>query len=201
MEQKSRPKDYNSNSTYTKQDTCNLPYKISPKIKPPTLNKNKTILKLKHLTNHKAKTMKQKRNYEFLEHTADAYIAAHGKNLTEAFENAALAMFNVITETKTVNSKIQDHVKVTAEDEQALLYNWLEDLLVKSEINQTLYSKFQILNLDKTPKGLSLKAKIWGEKYNPKKHPQKVGVKAITYHRMEIIKKPNRTTLKFILDI
>jgi len=145
--------------------------------------------------------MKEKRSYEFLEHTADAYIAAHGKDLTQAFENAALAMFNVITETKTVTPKTEDQVEVTAEDEQALLYSWLEALLVKSEINQTLYSKFQVSELNKTPEGLRLKAKIWGEKYNPKKHPQKVGVKAVTYHRMEIIKKPNKVTLKFILDI
>ena len=145
--------------------------------------------------------MKEKRSYEFLEHTADAYIAAHGKDLTQAFENAALAMFNVITETKTVTPKTEDQVEVTAEDEQALLYSWLEALLVKSEINQTLYSKFQVSELNKTPEGLRLKAKIWGEKYNPKKHPQKVGVKAVTYHRMEITRKPNKVTLKFILDI
>jgi SHS2 domain-containing protein len=32
-------------------------------------------------------------------------------------------------------------------------------------------------------------------------HPQKVGVKAVTYHRMEILKKPANVTVKFILDI
>ena len=36
--------------------------------------------------------------FEFLEHTADVYIAAYGKNLAEAFENAAFAMSNVMTE-------------------------------------------------------------------------------------------------------
>jgi len=30
---------------------------------------------------------------------------------------------------------------------------------------------------------------------------QKVGVKAVTYHRMEIARKPEHVTLKFILDI
>jgi SHS2 domain-containing protein len=30
---------------------------------------------------------------------------------------------------------------------------------------------------------------------------QKVGVKAVTYHRMEIIKKHDKVTLEFILDI
>jgi SHS2 domain-containing protein len=141
------------------------------------------------------------KGYEFLEHTADAYIAAYGKDLTEAFENAAIAMFDVMTDVKTVNSSIEDLVTAEGEDEYSLLYSWLEALLIKSETNGMLYSKFKILETMKTASGLKLRARIWGEKFNPKKHIQKVGVKAVTYHRMEILKKPGRVTLKFILDI
>ncbi|MDH5460595.1 MAG: archease, partial [Candidatus Bathyarchaeota archaeon] len=139
--------------------------------------------------------------FEFLEHMADAYIAAYGKDLAEAFENAALAMFEVMTEVEEVSPEVEDCVEVAAEDECALLYSWLEALLVKSEINRMFYSKFKVLSLDETSDGFRLKAKIWGEKYNSKRHPHKVGVKAVTYHRMEIIKKPNRVTVRFILDI
>ncbi len=145
--------------------------------------------------------MAQGRNFEFLEHMADAYIAAYGKDLAEAFESAALAMFDVMTEVEKVRAKVEDYVKVEAEDEYSLLYSWLEDLLVKSDINKMLYSKFKILNLEKTTECFRLEAKIWGENFNPKMHPQKVGVKAVTYHRMEILKKPANVTVKFILDI
>jgi len=140
-------------------------------------------------------------SYEFLEHMADAYVAAYGKDLAEAFESAAAAMFDVMTEVEKVKTEVEDYVEVEAEDEYALLYSWLENLLVKSDINEMLYSKFKILNINKTSDGFRLQAKIWGEKFNPKKHPQKVGVKAVTYHRMEILKQPNKVILKFILDI
>ena len=139
--------------------------------------------------------------FEFLEHTADVYIAAHGKNLEEAFENAALAMFEVMTDTAKVSPNEEDSVEVEAEDEYALLYNWLEALLVKFEVNGMLYSKFKISRLEETAEGFRLKATVWGEKFNAKKHAQKVAVKAITYHRMEIIKELNKVTLEFILDI
>lgn len=145
--------------------------------------------------------MSEGRNFEFLEHTADAYIAAYGKDLAEAFENAALAMFDVMTEVEKVKAEVEDYVEVEAQDEYALLYSWLEDLLVKFDINGMLYSNFKILNVDKISDGFRLKAKIWGEKFNPKIHPQKVGVKAVTYHRMEILKEPSKVTLRFILDI
>jgi SHS2 domain-containing protein len=145
--------------------------------------------------------MNSKKSFEFLEHTADAYIAAYGKDLAEAFENAAIAMFNVMTNTEEVDPKVEDHIEVEEEDEHALLYSWLEALLVKFEINKMLFSKFKISSLEKTSGEFRLKAKIWGEKLDPEKHSQKVGVKAVTYHRMEIIKEPNKVTLKFILDI
>jgi SHS2 domain-containing protein len=145
--------------------------------------------------------MAKKRNFKFLEHMADAYIAAYGKDLAEAFENAAAAMFEVMTEIEKVKPEVEDYVEVEAADEYALLYNWLEELLVKSEINEMLYSKFEISELARTANGFRLKAKIWGEKFKPEKHPQKVGVKAITYHQMEITKEPGKTTVKFILDI
>lgn len=145
--------------------------------------------------------MTKEKGFEFLEHMADAYIAAYGKDLAEAFENAALAMFDVMTEVEKVDPKIEDYVEVEAEDEYALLYSWLEALLVKSEINEMLYCKFKILNIEKTSDGFRFEAKVWGEKFNPEKHPQKVGVKAVTYHRMEILKEPSKVTLRFILDI
>jgi len=146
-------------------------------------------------------TMDKTGKFEFLEHTADVFIAAHGMTLEEAYENAALAMFEVITETDKVNPDIEDFVEVEAEDEYALLYSWLEALLVKFETENMLYSKFKISNIEETSGGFRIQATIWGEKFNAEKHTQKVAVKAVTYHRMEIIKEIDKVTLEFILDI
>jgi len=139
--------------------------------------------------------------FEFLEHTADVYIASYGKTMEEAFENAAIAMFEVMTDTQKVKSTLEDSILVKGKDELELLYNWLEILIVNFEVKNRLYSKFKILSLKKNLGFFTLSAKIWGEIFDPKKHVQKVGVKAITYHRMEIIKDPNKVTLEFILDI
>jgi len=145
--------------------------------------------------------MGEKKGFEFLEHTADAYIAAYGEDLAEAFENAAVAMFDVMTEVEKVSPKVEDRIEVTGEDEFALLYNWLEALLVKFDVSGMLYSKFEVWHLGQIQDRLVLNARIWGEKFDPDKHLQKVGVKDVTYHRMEIIKHPSEVTLRFILDI
>jgi SHS2 domain-containing protein len=145
--------------------------------------------------------MEKTGKFEFLEHTADVLIAAHGKKLEEAFENAALAMFEVMTDTTKIDTVQEETVEVEAEDEYALLYSWLEALLVKFEIKGMLFSKFKIDRIQDTPDGYKLQANVWGEKFNAEKHPQKVAVKAVTYHRMEIIKEHDKITLEFILDI
>jgi len=145
--------------------------------------------------------LKSRKRFEFLEHTADAYVVAYGITLEEAFENAALATFEVMTDTSKIAQIVEDSVEVEAPDEQALLYLWLEQFLIKFETKGNLYSGFKIAKIEKTEDGFKLKARIRGEPYNPEKHPTKVGVKAVTYHRMEINKKPNKVSVKFILDI
>ena len=139
--------------------------------------------------------------FEFLEHTADVYIQAHGTTMEEAYENAALSMFETMTDTTKIAQTQEDTVEVEAEDQYALLYNWLEALLVKFETENMLYSKFQISDWKETTESFKFKAKVWGEKFNPEKHPQKVGVKAVTYHRMVVIREVDKVILEFIFDI
>jgi SHS2 domain-containing protein len=147
------------------------------------------------------KGMPERKVFEFLEHTADIYIAAYGKTLEEAFENAALSMFEVMTETEKIEEKIIDIVEVRAEDEYSLLYLWLESLLIKFEVEEKLYSKFKVSIMEKNSTHFILKAEVIGERFNPEKHPSKVGIKAVTYHQMEIIQKNEGRIVKFIIDV
>ncbi|KYH40129.1 MAG: hypothetical protein AYL33_006520 [Candidatus Bathyarchaeota archaeon B63] len=145
--------------------------------------------------------MPVKRGFKYLEHTADIYVEAYGRDLAEAFENAASALFETMTNIDDVEPKAEESVEVEAEDKHALLYSWLEEILVRFELNNRLYSKFKIDEIIKTGLGYRLKARIYGEEFDESKHIQKVGVKAVTYHRMEINESPGRVTVKFILDI
>ena len=139
--------------------------------------------------------------FDFLEHTADVYVRAYVSTMEEAYENAALATFETMTDITKIAQIQEEFFEVEAEDQYALLYNWLEALIVKFETENMLFSKFQITNWLETAETLKFKAKMWGEKFDPRKHPQKVGIKAVTYHRMVIIKEKDQVVLEFILDI
>jgi SHS2 domain-containing protein len=111
-------------------------------------------------------------------------------------------MFECMTELNKIKPQIEDNVEVEGHDKQALLYNWLEALLLKFETENKLYSRFKIAHIEETPTGLKLTARIKGELFDPNRHLSKVGVKAVTYHQMEITEnKKQGVSVKFILDI
>ena len=145
--------------------------------------------------------MPEKKDFKFLEHTADVYIAAYGGSIEEAFENAALATTEVMTDADQVKPETKEKVEIEARDMHELLYNWIEELLFRFDAENNVYSRFQVSSIEESDRGLRLRAEICGEVFDPESHPQKLGVKAITYHQMEIKTRPDKVTLKFVLDV
>ncbi|RLI06129.1 archease [Candidatus Bathyarchaeota archaeon] len=139
--------------------------------------------------------------FRFLEHVSDIYVEAYGENLEEAFENVALAMFEAMTELDKISPKLKREVMVEGEDEEALLYNWLEELLVKFEVENLIFSKFNVHKIEPLNEKLRLRAEVFGEPFNPQHHSSKVGIKAVTYHGMEIKRENGKVTVKVLFDI
>lgn len=141
------------------------------------------------------------KRFEFLEHVSDAYVVAYGRSLEEAFGNAALAMFEVMVDTSTVEQKETDSFSLETDDEYGLLYKWLETLLVKFETEMKLYSRFNVVSIQKRDNLFKLSAEASGEVYSPQKHRSRVEVKAVTFHKMEIKTEPGLVSLRYILDL
>ena len=142
-----------------------------------------------------------KKGFRFLEHTADAYVEAYGATLEEGFANAGAAFTDVMTELESVEAKVEESFVVEGQDLSALLYSWLEELLLEFELKGKLYSRFEVSCIEEVSGGFRLSARAWGEAYDSGKHPTKVGIKAATYHLMEILKETDPVTVRFILDI
>lgn len=114
------------------------------------------------------------KKYEFIEHTADIGLKAYGKNLSEAFENAAIGMFDIISDTTEIDKIGEYKIELEAESIEQLLVDWLSELLYIQETENVLLSGFNV-KLDKN----RLRAKVYGEKLNKKKHPIRSEIKEI----------------------
>ena len=146
---------------------------------------------------------KIRRKYEFFDVTADIGFWAYGKTLEESFENAALAMFNVITKTDSVAENESKKITLEAEDLSLLLYEFLEELLFIYEVDLFLFSKFELkIKKEKTDNQdvFKLEALATGEKINWNKHYRGSEVKAITFHLMDVFKS-DIFKVRVILDI
>ena len=136
------------------------------------------------------------KKYEYFEVTADIGLKAYGNNINEAFENAGLAMFNIITDTSDVDAATEISFEITSEDEVSLLYDYLEELLFHHEVDFMLFSEFHVEIDD----DLNLTATVKGEVINWDKHERKTEIKAITFHKMDVIK-TDLVELHAILDL
>ncbi|NJE84364.1 archease [Thermococcus sp. CX2] len=127
------------------------------------------------------------REWEHYEHTADIGIRGYGETLEEAFEAVALALFDVMVDVRKVEPKEVREIEVKAEDLEALLYMFLEELLVLHEMDGLVFGDFKV-KIEKTEGGYRLRARAYGEPLDYVKHEPKEEVKAITYHDMRIEK-------------
>ena len=65
------------------------------------------------------------KKFEYFDVTADIGFYAYGKNINEAFENAGLAIFNIISNTDNIGKFKSIDFEITSEDEVSLLYDYL----------------------------------------------------------------------------
>ena len=136
------------------------------------------------------------KKFEYFEVTADIGFKAYGEDLNEAFENAGLAIFNIISNTDYITPSREISFDVTSEDEVSLLYDYLEELLFYHEVEFMLFSEFHV----EIDENLNLKATIKGEDIDWDKHERKTEIKAITFHKMDV-KKANSVELQAIVDL
>ncbi|MDP2909196.1 MAG: archease [Nanoarchaeota archaeon] len=138
--------------------------------------------------------------YRFLKHTADAKFQAFGKNLEEAFSNAAIAMFQVIVKTEKIDKKITKKIGVKAKDKESLLYKWLEELLFLLDTEFFMLNSVKKIRIKKEKETYFLKAEISGDKFK-EKYERHGAVKAVTYNEMYIKEQKGKATVQVVLDI
>jgi SHS2 domain-containing protein len=139
--------------------------------------------------------------YRFLEHVTDALVEAWGRTIEDAFSQAGLALIETMLDPKSVSPVMTEEIETIGHDEKELLYNYLEELLLLFEIKQFAVGTITVISISNSPRQLKLEARVSGELYDPKRHHGKVEVKGITYHLMEIENRPEKTTLRYLVDL
>ena len=137
------------------------------------------------------------KKYVQLDHTADIQIKVFGESIKELFNNAAYALFDIISDASKIDSHLVETVEVSGVDKEELLVNWLSELNYLFITESKMFSKFEIERFN----DLELTATASGEKFNSHKHPLKAEIKAVTFHDLQIEKKGGHWETKIVFDI
>ncbi|MFW9924082.1 MAG: archease [Candidatus Thorarchaeota archaeon] len=136
-------------------------------------------------------------SFEYKDHTADIIIRASGETLCEAFEQAALGFYHVITDITTIDPIYEKKVALESEDIKSLLFDWIDQLIFLFDTEYFISNKVKITNFKRADNSFTLEAILIGEEFVINKHPQKTEVKAMTYSFMEI----GENFVEFTLDL
>ncbi|MET1101268.1 MAG: archease [Pyrodictiaceae archaeon] len=140
--------------------------------------------------------------YSHAPHTADEIVVAKGRSLEEAFEQAALGVYEIMTDTSRVEPRVEKRVVVEGFDLENLLYKWIEELLVITDSEGMVFSRFKVHRIERRgEEEYLLEASAWGEKFDPSRHEHRTIVKAMTYSLMEIRREDGCWRLQFVVDI
>lgn len=135
--------------------------------------------------------------FELVEHTADIGVRARGHTRAEVFQEAARGMFSLVCDPREIAEQETVEVEVEAAAPDLLLAAWLNELLFQFEARQLLVAGFEILELGDT----TLRARLSGERLDPRRHVMCGGVKAATLHQLSLVPKDDGWEGFVILDV
>ena len=135
--------------------------------------------------------------YRIIDHTADLGIHVYGADPKELFTNAAYALFDLITDLKTLKAAHTEKITMTGEDWPDLMMNWLRELLYFWAGRERLVKQTEILTLSKT----KLIASLDYDTYDPNRHLIKEEIKAVTYHQIRVKSGPSGWEARIIFDV
>lgn len=121
----------------------------------------------------------ENKNYKILAHPADVKVRAFGKTKERLFLNAMRGM-SAVLKVKSKKLKVKRKISVKSMDLNALLVDFLSEILYLSQVNKEVYNNVKFSKFTDT----ELKGELSGNKIESFGED----IKAATYHGLEIKK-------------
>jgi SHS2 domain-containing protein len=135
---------------------------------------------------------------ETVDHTADLGLVARAESLPELFEACAYGMFDLMAEPEAYQPEQERRWEVQAPDLESLLVNWLRELLFSFDVEGILWIKFQVEDVGEDSP--SLVGRSWGVSTAQVQFTGP-GVKAVTYHGLDVRREDDGWRASFIVDV
>jgi len=130
--------------------------------------------------------------FEEVEHVADAALKVYGRDWGELLVNAAHGMFSLMADCQDTQASTQHEISLRATDREILLVDWLSELLYLHEMENVVYTSFEIVQASPC----ALQAIVKGtDRWKPQ-----TAVKAVTFNDLHIKRTPQGYTATVVFD-
>ena len=136
-------------------------------------------------------------NYILLDHTADLGIRTWGADLKKLFENAGMAMMDLLVSGVSPKRALPRKISITGDDLADLMVRWLGEILYLLEGEMLVVTSNRIADIRPARVDAALKT----VPFDPEFHEILNEIKAVTYHQIEVAEKANRWEAQVIFDL
>lgn len=133
--------------------------------------------------------------HEELEHTADVKIRVVAPSIDALFEEAAIALMEVIY-CGLEPGPVSYPLALDSDDHLSLMHDFLSELLYITDVED-----FVISTADISIDGGHLEGELRGVRFDPRKHAGGTEVKGVSYSGLSIRKEGENYILEVILDV
>ena len=130
---------------------------------------------------------------------ADIAYAATADSPSALFETCADALTSAMVDRRTLRSRLTQELKLEAETQDGLLYDFLTRIIVLKDVDSLLFRRFMV---DVSKNGRSLRCTMTGEHIDRERQALRNDVKAVTMHMFGIRRgKSGSWEATIVLDI
>jgi SHS2 domain-containing protein len=139
----------------------------------------------------------QEMTYRRVDPTADCGIQVFGEDLKALFENAGLALFDLIADAGLVKSGLEYAIQVSGSDWPDLMVNWLRELLYFWTGKELLVKEIAVTEILE----YRLSARLRVDTFSAARHRLNHEIKAVTYHRIQVTRTPAGWEAVVVFDV
>jgi SHS2 domain-containing protein len=141
--------------------------------------------------------MDHQKKYRITKHQNELAVRISGNSQADLFANSAFALFDVMTDPTTVETKERIPLEIEGTDRDDLMVNWMRELLYLYQGSGYLLKEFKISQVKETV----VKAEVSGEKIDPDRHEIKQEIAAVAFHKSRMEKTGNQWIAQIIFEI
>ncbi len=135
--------------------------------------------------------------FEVLDISGDVGIKAYGISMAEAYANASIGMYSLITDISGVGESKNVTLEVAGDSPEGLLVAYLNELIFQFDTYGFIGRRVEVPDISDR----SMRVIVRGEDFDRERHEQRLLIKAATYHNIKVRKADGGWEVEVIFDI